>query len=110
MNRSIWASSDNNEALATSTGDGCFAADALFANELFFPVADCEEFIEGVTPAGGKPSLARWSSIIRSLMVVLLFLVLLSATFEDISAYFVMIYVYIQYSFDKEEDAKIALE
>ena len=94
-------------ALATSTGDGCFAADALFKDELFFPVADwCEEFIEGVTPAGGKPSLARWSSIIRSLTVVvvcgcsgsgsvLLFLVLYCSVgnvLGCLSAYFAMIY------------------
>lgn len=69
MNRSIWASSDNSEALATSVGDGCFEDEAVLVEEPFFPVADCEVFSDGVTPAGGKPSLARWSSIIRSLIV-----------------------------------------
>lgn len=69
MNRSICASSHNNVVLATSAGDGCFAEDPLIIAEIFFPVVDCEGFKDGVIPAGGKPSLARWSSIIRSLMV-----------------------------------------
>jgi len=70
MNFSICASSDSNEAVATSVGVGCFATDPLFIADKFFPpIVDFDAFIEGVTPAGGKPNLARWSSIIRSLMV-----------------------------------------
>jgi hypothetical protein len=56
--------------LATSAGEGCFEEAALLKDAIFFPpVVGFEGFSDGVAPAGGKPSLARWSSIMRSLMV-----------------------------------------